>query len=814
MNAKSYHLNRKKSRNPCKGNLIVSDSNQEYAVFVNQQLYLQNNNPLDSIISKTKLHLRVSSDTEDEYVFKCSIPETRSYVELTNNLEGIMTSDGGLSFMCDVTDTNFHLLPPIYQRDSVANIIYSPQYISSTKSYLEHIGGSFLVYEDSDVIIVPNLSYSPLTLSDIKSYDGSKPYDFMSLLQFVLLAKNDSEYVLLTDLLQSDNKAILDLLKRGRMGIITFVKRILGQDYFDEVLHIYVGKEHRNKYLAMKFDIYDPSDGYKYISFIDDISWLSYDEMISVISFNREKKTNNFNTTTQFFSYMPQRNNFCKENHYNKLLNALPMPHKPWGKMKGGGIARSYRFGKIIKGDYFLKNFMNELFEKWRVITYYHKPTVLMSEVGYCTNSILIKGKRKEGVTELWEMIFKSDYYDLYSREEILRIINSDPLFRVDIRDIFSDVYIGTTTFYGIFTLRKVPNQKIELKFSFVESPENYKITMKNMVKTKNICNLLVITFALIGISDADILSNQKFNEIINLTRNHRSFLISDSINNKKFFSKNRRFYITLKRQTGIYGSSTNVYRMWYCPKVQIKSPDIFIDLLGLMSSDERYHSKDLKDPYNYLRTNLDIYNLLVKSTDFYDLYRDFDSGKFIYNSRSLRSADISEIDMLLNKFKYYSYGIDVGLNIDFDSYETDEDMMKFIRGNLSRDQIQMLWRFPFMSWVHYPNTFNYNVFHMHIAHMRSKELVSEYVLLDRLMRYLIKSDRSISYDIVRQIDLSERNIECLTWSIIANIGTSTNMIMDQIKPYTVRENKEYAYNMIFAGIKKIDFVAKRYADF
>lgn len=725
------------ARSSCKGHFMVND---RYTLFVAHQLYDTHAQLLDHIFDN--ISVVSETDTGDEKIFVCEIKNVKTYLEL-NIRTSMIHRD--ISYLCYVNNANYKYLPPRFNKMTASETIFDVNFIDNLIKYLHNINADFLYYENDDIIIYPDIVHCPIDKSDVDNFEIAQTmiydtaiYDYFSKIQFYVFQKNITN---IAHLLTLSNENIIQLLERNKNMIYDFYRKN-GLECDDIILNIYISRELDYKYFIIKCDIINNIDGAKYISFIDNYRWMSYYECMMMLKHGLY----GFEFISKFYNTDSGIAPICKGEHFYDLMtniNKLPSV-RPWHKtLLGGG------------------NILSNMFPNYQVVNYFHRPTVT-KEAAHCINAILIKTVSNE----FWEIIFRSNYFEKARTNDNLEKIINRPYDFSDNESFKS--FIDYTTWYGTCTIRKLVKQEIPFRISLLETKKDADIILHNFVSgSPKIDNSIVIAFA--------FLTKQFDNQMIS----HPNPLIRAIATSQRYFSQN--FYVSPKRTTDRHAMSIDVYRIWYYPQITIKNSDKFIQMLSLIQSDWTY---------DFLRTNQECYQMITESTNFYDLYRD--TTKFVYNSRYLTTAHKMEIKTLLNKFIYFTYFTEQDIyHGTFDMFSID-GIDKYINPNKFRQYFIN----PYLSWTHYPNQYDYNVFHLHIARMKHPKHLGESILSDRMIRYQLKDDRAIGFDFLDRIDLSHVDIK-INCDIKYSINDDIESIIVKLKNFILDKRREILLNNI-----------------
>lgn len=712
-----YVINR---TNPCKG--FYEGTND--CIFVTQNLYAIPD-PLEHILDR--MTIPYGADRSDNTVsFYCEVSQTDSYVEVNTDPSIITDHTAPYKYHCEDRSTDIE--------DSYHNCTFHPDFVLQ----LEKSVGPF--YHTDQLIIYPDITRREIDC-------------------VCLLFKHNQSWLLLSDIWSMESKAVGLLLDLAQSELDKY--------YLNKEIKpiIYVCRDWETKYFVIKTDFYDRVDGYRYISFIENEKWLTISEFRNWIQGHRKPlsafrtyrlgqlnqiKSIESNCTDNLVVQIALRPGWSGPKPWDKRgdgpgAQSVANPHSPplSGPTQTGGHRYTFRSPQSLS----VRQIMADLFDSYTVLNYYHKPSDVNNEKGYCLNSILIGGKSK-GQWAYWEILLKSNYYQMEtsrSQSELIELIRSvSPVVQLDLGTFSVRSYVAQTTWRGSCLIRQLPQNKIPFRIGLTEAPDDYVRYQRKLIdQSYPIDNLIVLTACLLRSTDP-ILRQRALS--------HPSVLINQTFKTPKYLGDH--FYLSPKRDVGA-GQTSGIYRLWYWPHVQIVNMDLFnqaLDSIGPQMS------------YGQLRTDPQLSNLLRQSTNFYDLYV---SSDFVHTSRDLTDSHIAEIDGLLNKFQLYLYG---NVKEPFETF----DMRSFMNRISSVSFDQYIRHNPIVTWSHYPNAPYYNVFHLHVVHFHSESKLDEAVLTDRIRRYMIKDDRPIFYKYLRMVRLADCTLQIYPATLTYELGQSS----------------------------------------
>lgn len=753
MDISNYNIDTIHKITPCKGNLETYDKSTWYtqSVYVNQQLYSTSKNFFSEIITNINL-TRPINILEDTVT--CIIPNIKTYIELVAPREEIKTTPN--TYLCNIDGNNYQKMPHRF-KTHIEKTIYDLDFVYKVKTYLESIRAvDFLYFENDNLIIFPNMISNPIDKTDVDMYhqiltDDEECYNYLSKIGFYILSKklNSKElhpYGLYTadniiTLFNTNHKdEIIKLVTTAKESMTKFIQDKFKRNYDFNILNLYVCVEYTYGNFIIKVDILNNIESAKYISFIDGNRWIKYDDYLNLIKYGNLKYVSKF-----YDAIDGDLSHICKGNHSYDLDQLVKSQHKY------KFIQANQKGGNIIN----LKDIFESEFKfGYKVVNYFHRPTIT-KEKAQCIQSMLLLTFDNAGKTNrtYYEIIFRSNLFDYLKHNkseihtQIEHTINSKPLFSFN--NNRSVVFISNINWHGTFTIRKLGAYKIPIKIPIIETKEITQLIEKNILENNPVIdNSIIITYIIAYLHyEINTIGNQEYatnyNKII-AHMNSNSFL--KQLLDNTYFSTERNFFITTKKIANVNQIDTldKTYCLWYYPK-EIKITHINLFMNSILIFNE-------SDTHDQIRKNNFCRHLLHQSTNFYDLFSD--KNKFVYNATYLTTLHKNEINALINKFLYFTYCLEKKLIYSKMQF-TKFDITKVNFGKNSN----IFWEYksnPYFSWIHYPNQYDYNVFHLHLARMKNFKKINDTVLYDKHQRYKLTFNRDIDWEYINNVEFGK----------------------------------------------------------
>ena len=765
-----YKIKSVYKRTPCKGHLIGTDiSNQkDIFIFVNQQLYSRGD--FFSEIIKY-IYVKENEWNEIEYSTTCVIPNIKTYIEVST-IKPITSKN---SYICQIDQTNYKNLPVrFYSDNTTGKLIFSLNFIEQVISYLKKINANFLFFEKEStitfsdgttnpitIIIFPDIVSNPIDKNDVMIYntdinnDSEKTYNYLSKIEFYSVIKyQDRLYSAdnIIELFESNRKEdIIKIVNKMKETINEYIELYFKQTYNYIILNLYICTEYEYGNFIIKFDILNNIESTTYVSFIEGQRWVNYQDYINIINFGNLKYTSKF-----YDDIDGDISVICGENHlyrlqkiinnkiiseqkqissYSRNKNPQRIDEQNWRSKP-----KTYSFAKSI----------NTLFKDgFKIVNYFWRPSYTL-EKAYCIQSLLLL-TFKDNIKSYHEIIFRSNLFEYLdkkfinpTRDQIWSIINKqEPVFSVGLQ---SKIFIGYTNWHGTFTIRKLGTEKspytIPLVIPIIEKKLDADRIDEIIIKENPfIDNTIVIAQSIIALEKYS--DNPAYESI---KKHMEKNQILKGLLSKKYLSNESNFYIAEKKisSSGIIKESA-YYRMWYYSKTQIIDITKFEDaILGI----------NINATYNDIRRDSNLHSNLKSATNFYALFADMNT--FIYNARYLKNTYKKEIDDFINNFLYFKYYVEQGL---YDGTYDEFDIEKINLRKTDINKFKKYKTYPYFIWINYPNQFDYNIFHIHMARMEDIKEFDPDVLYNKNVRYQLSLSRAFDWSYMKNIDFENTDI-------------------------------------------------------
>jgi hypothetical protein len=711
---------------------------------------------------------KIEKDSKNTCVYYGSVDNCIAYIERTPKKENIIFHT---KFHCEITKDKYEKYiknnkdrqDNSYKKQLQNNIMQMTNYFKNIDSDNYDLFIKKYTINTHDINILPYFSYYPINKDFIQEYkkyihceSKTRLFNLITKLKFILYIFSDKIH----NIFELD----VHFLKNIKAIIKNFLSKILYYDITHDDIRCYVMQH--NHYVYCIFYLINSAIDWRYISY--------YNQYITSLDINDliHKLENNFTVSYYDIFYIKNNENnktATNVNNISVIQNKDIIKANPY--CQGDVLYDLYkelpykkRENNIIflhlenKNTIYLKkslanttleielNNLNEniTFDNKYIVcnnnkinndtinlelhSFYYKILYYMDS---SMANIMMKDKNKNdyynvithNITSKIVQLNENFRNKLY--ESIKKSCNEEPIFKINDNDIF----MCKLPLYTGLKIEKISDNNIYTKsITIIETPELYnkyvKIPNNEISKNKTINVILLVSQIIINMTKHLLIENvyypnikiENYNKkLYDIIKNNQVLL--QIINSPIMIHEN--FVIRQKQPNNI-----DAYTLWYLGNFKINDTHNTIDILltiiskmnniliktteEIMLNNKEMDNIKIKNSIfmNYTKNmtiDNDLQKYLIKNTNFTEIFQD---NQFIHNIRYLNNKNRKIINDAINIFlkSVYTYKIKRATNYSFINYN------------------------KYYTYVHYPNTYYYDVFHLHIVSTKeSSTLYSPY---------------------------------------------------------------------------------------